>query len=45
LAAKAGFVIPVRIAPGWMQFAVTPSGPSSIATARVSPSTPCFAAA
>ena len=37
-----GAVMPVRIGPGQMQLTVTPSGPSSHASDRVSPTTPCF---
>ena len=36
--------MPVRIGPGQMQFTVMPSVPSSTASERVRPTTPCFAA-
>ena len=36
--------MPVWIGPGQMQFTVTPDAPSSTASARVSPTTPCLLA-
>ena len=34
--------MPVAIGPGQTQFTVTPCGPSSTASDRVSPTTPCL---
>jgi hypothetical protein len=36
--------MPVWIGPGQMQFTVTPFAPSSTASARVRPTTPCLLA-
>lgn len=42
ICSNAGAVIGVSIAPGCTHVAVTPNGPSSAATERVSPSTACL---
>jgi hypothetical protein len=45
LLSNIGWVMPVTIAPGWMQLTVMPCGPSSLASARVRPRIACFEAA